>query len=151
MPAEVIDERHALRQVLLDRGQLVVTAAVARQRLLQGAVFQKLLPVDLLDPLFLAAFVQVGYVELLRRHGRGIRGRGLDRGKLAVLAVGVGTGPGVDFLVGEDGVGIEFLANLVDELEPRQLQEPDRLLQLGRHHQLLTEFELLFYLHPRLT
>jgi hypothetical protein len=53
----------------------------------------------------------------------------------------------VPLLVGEDRVRVELFANLVDELEARKLQEADRLLQLGGHHQLLTESELLLDLH----
>ena len=59
-------------------------------------------------------------------------------------------GPGVDLLVGEDRVGVELLADLVDELEARELEQADRLLQLRRHHELLTELELLLDFHRAL-
>ena len=63
------------------------------------------------------------------------------------LRVAVGTGARVDLLVGQDGVGVELLADLVDQLEARELQQANRLLQLRRHHELLTELELLLDLH----
>ena len=44
----------ALREVLLDGRQLLEAAAVAREGLLERAVLEELLPVDLLDPLVVA-------------------------------------------------------------------------------------------------
>ena len=44
----------------------------------------------------------------------------------------------------EDRILLQLLLDQVDQLEPGQLQQLDRLLQLRRHHQLLAEPELLF-------
>ena len=49
LPAEVIDERGLLREVLLDGRQLFEAAAARGERLLQRAVLEELLPVDLAD------------------------------------------------------------------------------------------------------
>ena len=59
-----------------------------------------------------------------------------------------GAGARVDLFVGEDRVPVELLPNLVDQLESRELEQANRLLQLRRHHELLTELELLLDLHP---
>ena len=52
-----------------------------------------------------------------------------------------------DFVIGQDRIGVELLADFVDELEPGQLQEPNGLLQLRRHDQLLAELDLLLDFH----
>ena len=62
---------------------------------------------------------------------------------LAVLGVAVRPGPRIDLLVGQHRVGVELLADLVDELEARELEQADGLLQLRRHDELLAELELL--------
>ncbi len=63
-------------------------------------------------------------------------------------------GAGIDLVVGEDRIRVELFSNLVNELQSGELQQPNGLLQLGRHDELLTEFELLLYFHvfplPRL-
>ena len=61
--------------------------------------------------------------------------------------IGVVARPRVDLVVGQDRVGVELLPNLVDELEARKLQKPNRLLQLRRHHQLLAQLDLLLDFH----
>ncbi len=152
LPPQVVDERLRLGEVLLDRRQLLVAAAAARQGLLEGAVLEELLPVDLLDPLVVGPLLEVRDFHLLGRHGRGVRLARLYLYRdLAVLGVAVGPGARVDFLVGEHGVRIELLADLVDQLEPRELEQADGLLQLGRHHQLLAQLELLLDLHRALS
>ena len=47
----------------------------------------------------------------------------------------------------EHGVFHQLLANSVHQFGARQLEQFDGLLQLGRHHQLLAELQLLFYLN----
>jgi len=42
-------------------------------------------------------------------------------------------------VIGQHWIAIELFSNFVDELHPRQLQKANRLLQLRRHDQLLTE------------
>ena len=147
LPAQVIDERRALGEVLLDRRELFEAAAVARQGLLKRAVLEELLPVDLLDPLLVGPLLQVATRRPSPRPWPANRGRGGSLMASAVLGVAVRAGPRIDLLVGEHRVGIELLADLVDELEARELEQADRLLQLRRHDELLTELELLLYLH----
>ena len=140
LPAEVIDERGPLREVLLDGGKLLEAAAVARQGLLQRPVLQELLPVDLLDPLVLRPLLQVRHVELLGGHRRGVGTARLNLdGAVPVLRVPVCPRSRVDLFVCEHGVGVELLADFVDELEPRELEKADGLLQLRRHDELLAE------------
>ena len=43
----------------------------------------------------------------------------------------------------QDRVLFEFLANNIHKLHSRELKKFDRLLQLGGHHQLLAQFQLL--------
>ena len=147
--AQVVDEVALLREVLLDGRQLLEAAAARRQGLLERAVLEELLPVDLLDLLVLgpllevrrrARAVSVTPIALLAGRRRLRRARALDR-------LAVGAGARVDLVVGQDRVGVELLADLVDELEARKLQQADRLLQLRRHHELLAELELLLDLH----
>ncbi len=142
----MIDERRALGEVLLDRREFFVAAPVARQGLLQRAVLEELLPVDLLDALLVGPLLQVGHVGLLGGHGGRVGGGRFIDG-LPVLGVTICARPRVDLLVGQHWIGIELLADLVDELEARELEQADRLLQLRRHDELLTELELLLYLH----
>jgi hypothetical protein len=59
----------------------------------------------------------------------------------------VRAGARVDLVVGQDRVGVELLADLVDQLQARELQQADGLLQLRRHHELLAHPELLLDLH----
>jgi hypothetical protein len=68
--------------------------------------------------------------------GRIARTRGLGRG--AVLLA-------LDALL-EHRVLLQLLLHEIDELHARELQQLDRLLQLRRHHQLLTEADLLLEL-----
>jgi len=88
--------------------------------LLERPVLEKLFPVDLLDALVLAPLVEVGYVELFGREGRGVGRGGLERG-LAVFAVAVGAGAWVDLFVGKDGLmnddGAVSLAGLANTLD----------------------------------
>ena len=55
-------------------------------------------------------------------------------------------GLGLFFEIGffQNGIFLQLLLNQIDELELIQLQQFDRLLQLGSHHQLLRKSELLF-------
>ena len=136
-----------LREVLLDGRELFEAAAAGRQRGLEGAVLEELLPVDLLHLLVLGA---LGHVDVALE-ALGLTDAFLD-GLLGVQragarAVGVVAGAGVDFVIGQDRIGVELLANLVDELEARKLQEANRLLQLRRHDQLLAQLELLLDFH----
>ena len=97
-----------------------------------------------------AAPVEVGEAvalrDLLRRLAlfRGLGGAlRLDLGVVADL--------GREVLLDLDGllehrVLGQLLLDDVHELETRELEELDRLLQLRRHHQLLRELELLFEL-----
>ncbi len=94
-----------------------------------------------------ARFSRSRRLRLLGRHRRGVGRLCGSIGISPVLASAVAAGPGVDLLVGQHRVGVELLADLVDELQARELQEADRLLQLRRHHELLTEPELLLDLH----
>ena len=153
LPVQVIDQGASLRQVLLDGRQVVEAPAVGRQRLLERSVLEELLPVDLLNPLVLLALLEVGHVGLLGFHGDGVGRARLDGDHvrnpgLFGLPVGV-AGAGVDLLVRQDGIAIQLLADLVNELQARELQEANGLLQLRRHHELLTELELLLDLHRR--
>src|SRR5205085_11769668 len=50
----------------------------------------------------------------------------------------------------EERVLLDFGADEVDQLEPRELQQLDRLLQLGGHHQLLAEAKVLLELERHL-
>jgi hypothetical protein len=43
--------------------------------------------------------------------------------------------------------GCSRIGDLLEQFHARELQQLDRLLQLGRHHQLLGELEALFELH----
>ena len=45
----------------------------------------------------------------------------------------------VTLLFDEDGVVVQLFPDLVLKLQARQLEQPDRLLQLGRHDQLLCQ------------
>src|SRR5262249_37511170 len=47
----------------------------------------------------------------------------------------------------EDGVLHHLFTDQVDQLHARELKQLDRLLQLGGHHQLLAELEMLLDLH----
>ncbi len=60
LPLEVVVQVGGLGQVLLDRRHLLEAAAVRRQRLLELAVLEELLPVDLLGALLVGARVHVG-------------------------------------------------------------------------------------------
>ena len=51
--------------------------------------------------------------------------------------------PGTSWIFLQCRVFLHFLADHVHQLQPRQLQQLDRHLQLGGHDQLLGEFELL--------
>jgi hypothetical protein len=44
----------------------------------------------------------------------------------------------------QEGVFLEFLADHVHHLQAGQLEKLDRLLKLGRHDQLLRQFQVLF-------
>jgi hypothetical protein len=50
-------------------------------------------------------------------------------------------------LVVEDGVLEHLLVHEVCQLHARQLQQPDRLLQLRGHHQLLRQLQFLAHFH----
>ena len=117
------------------------------QRRLERAVLEELLPVDLLDLLFLGALrhVDVALDPLGLTDALFDRPLGGERARAGT--VGVVSRPGVDFVVGQDGVCVELFPNLVDELEPRELQKPDGLLQLRRHDQLLAQLDLLLNFH----
>ena len=149
LPAEVVDEGGLLGEVGLDGGKVVVAAPRLRKGLLEGAVLQKLLPVDLVDLLLVLGPLELGGLVV---HALGDLGVGLallhDRFAPVDLPLGVlARGPRVDLVVREDRVGVELLPNLVNQLESRQLQEADRLLKLRRHHELLAHLQLLLDLH----
>src|SRR5690606_31934272 len=55
--------------------------------------------------------------------------------------------PPVRLFVRQHRVVVELLANLLDELQPGELQKANGLLQLRGHHELLREPELLLDLH----
>ncbi len=89
------------------------------RRLLQRAVLEELLPVDILYALVLRTLVDVGDRKFFvprapENPAAEVRGLRLD---VPVLALGSGTG--VHLLVGEHRVCVELLANLVYELEAR--------------------------------
>ena len=65
-----------------------------------------------------------------------LRGAGRLRGRLLLALLGRL----------EEGVLGDLRLDEVDQLHPRQLEELDRLLQLGGHHQLLRHPEVLFQL-----
>ena len=129
-----------LGEVLLDRRQLLEAASVLRQRLLERAVLEELLPVDLPRLLFGLARYLVARVRLLV-HVR-LGPLWLGRGLAAFTRAGT-----LGLVVGEDRIVVELLPDLVDELEPGQLQQANRLLQLRRHDQLLRQAELLLDFH----
>ena len=69
-----------------------------------------------------------------------VSGLGLERSVLS-------RGRGIDFVVGQHRVRVELLADLVDQLEARKLQQPNGLLQLRRHDQLLGQLDLPLDFH----
>ena len=139
LPEQVIVQAARLGEVLLDGRQLVESAAVSGDRLLQAAVLEELLPVDLSDGLL--ALAGVG----------GLGRRALElrvcRLRLRALARIVAGAASLDVLVGQHRVVVELLPDLVDQLQPGELQQFDGLLQLRRHHQLLGQAELLLDFH----
>jgi hypothetical protein len=124
----VVLQRPRLGQVLLDGRQLFEARSRAGRGGLLRAVLEELLPVDFPN-------------RLLRRFG--VSRPGVDAGLLEILirqrlgAFAVFAAPSLGLVVLQDRVVVELLANLVDELQSRQLQQTYRLLQLGSHHQLL--------------
>ena len=64
LPPQVVDEGGLLREVLLDRRQLLEAAAARGQRLLEGAVLEELLPVDLADLLGVGLLGFAGFEAL---------------------------------------------------------------------------------------
>jgi len=67
--------------------------------------------------------------------GRELLGRrAVDGGLARLLAFG---------RLFEHGVDLDFLLDGLDQFEPGELQQLDRLLELGSHHQLLAQFQLL--------
>ncbi len=123
------------RQVLLDRRQIVEAAAVYGRRLLQRPVLEELLPVDLARG-FLGLTVVVGRTpEVFLEWSRGLP-------MFSAAALGVIRRlptPPFGFFLHQDRVVVEFLPNLVLKLEAGQLKQPNRLLELGGHHQLLRQ------------
>ena len=125
LPAQMVDERFSLGEVLLDRRHLLEPAAVGGERLLQRAVLEELLPVDLVRLLV------VGLLRLAALHplpGRRacrdaalalLHRRRLDGGGVVVLG---GPGARLEVLVGEDRVRVAFLTDFFDRLQPGQLQ-----------------------------
>jgi hypothetical protein len=66
------------------------------------------------------------------------------RGQVSHLA-----SPCIGVFLGEDGIVVELLADLVLQFESGQLKQPNRLLELGCHHQLLGQAELLLQFHAK--
>jgi hypothetical protein len=112
-------------------------------RLLLVAVLEELLPVDVLRLFVGLAGVEVRVVR--GALGQRVELRGLRRAGRCRRASGLGD------VVGEDGVAVELLADLLHELEPRELQQADRLHQLRRHHELLRHLDLELHLHAHLS
>src|SRR5690606_34839793 len=55
--------------------------------------------------------------------------------------------PPLTILLHQNWISVQLLANLIHQLQARELQQPDGLLQLRRHDQLLGQLELLFEFH----
>ena len=145
--------KQAIEQVLLlhhvrfeGRQVVEVDVALVRRggRLVELVAVEVGVPVDLgggvlrLDLLGVVGDGRVG-------DGRGLQVAGLQRGLAGRLVREIAV-----HLVGrlEERVRLHLLADLLDELHARQLEQLDRLLQLGRHHQLLRHPQALFELHP---
>src|SRR5690606_7938713 len=126
----------------------VVTAPRRRRRgLLQGAILEELLPIDLARRL-------LGFGAPLP-DGAVLQPTRLDVAAIGAELAATGVPPiigGPRFLLGfflgrKDGIAIQFLPDLIDQLEPRELQKADRLLQLRGHDELLRQTKLLLEFH----
>jgi hypothetical protein len=135
-----------LDEVRLERGQIVHVdvAAVGRGRRLV-----ELVAVDVRVPVDLRRLVPLHLLRLLR--GRGLRRlRGLEVLRLQRRFAGrLLREISLDLVwLLEERVLVHLLAHLLQQLHPGELQQLDRLLQLGSHHQLLRELQVLLEFHP---
>ena len=145
LPEHVILQTPGLREVLFDGRQFLEAAAWTGRGRLLAPVLEEFFPVDFSSVLLGLAFLagRGPEIRLFRvEPGLGL-GLGLTRGRRCRVAAR----PPFCLLFGEDRVVIELLADFVLELEARELQQPNRLLQLGGHHQLLGQAELLLEFH----
>lgn len=125
---QVVGKGKPARQRVLVVGAPVLLFRIALHApLASPAVAEVILPIDAVDE----AFVLRGRRLLRRRR----RGRRLRRRRF-LFGASVG-----GFL--EGGVDLELLPDRLLELEPGELKQLDRLLQLGSHHQLLGELQVL--------
>jgi hypothetical protein len=135
LPDQVVTEVALPGERGLESWEVLVAHVLVRRGgvALQLVVIEVLVPVDLVG-------------TLLALHLLCLLGLLGERRQLLQLGLG-GAGPvGTLLLVGtlvEQRVLVDLGADEIDELQPRELQELDGLLQLGRHHQLLRHLEVL--------
>jgi hypothetical protein len=153
LPGQVVVERRRLGERRLERRQVLAVAAVRRHRRGARVVVEVVLPVDLVDRGAVGLDLDlVGVLDrrLLERRQLGVaRALHLHRElvvapeQLALLAL-LGRDLEVVF---EDRVLEHLLVDHIHELHPGQLKQLDRLLELRRHDELLTQSQLLAHLH----
>src|SRR5690606_22134423 len=137
LPEEMLGESSPGRSHPLVARELVVTTSAGdRERGLERVVLEVAVPVDLV-------LLRAALVDDVPVVARNLALEGADlAGVVDFAAV-----PALERVL-EDGVLEELLLHHLGELHAGHLQQPDRLLQLRCHHQLLRKLDLLLQLHP---
>src|SRR3989449_1344368 len=149
---EPFGETLRARERALDRRQILGAVSATRRRGVLGLVIvEVLLPVDVvaLDIAFCAR-LEVRLGDLGSGRGQLARLDALVQGRDQLRRRFVELGLGAFLRLFQERVLLHLGTDQIDQLEPRELQELDRLLQLGSHHQLLRQSQTLLQLqrHP---
>ena len=141
LPQQVIGERDARSEIRFERRPIVGPLGTARERPRLHVV----LPVDVADEL-----VRGWLTRLRSRIGR-LRPLclGLERGRLLTRGLLLGLASILVERLFQDRILDKLLLDAGLELEPRQLEQLDRLLQLGSHDELLAQPEIEFELERK--